>query len=70
MRRRTGLLAALFGTALAASSWLVYRHEGAVERRGKRARRFAQAVDPVLRRAERDGEATEYEAGWGPRRVA
>lgn len=71
MTRRTRFLAALFGTALAASSWLAYHHGGEATR-GKRQRRFARAVDPILRRAEResDADATEYPAAWGPRRVA
>lgn len=70
MTRRTGLLAMIFGT-LAASSWLAYHHGGEPSSR-RRARRFAAAVDPILRRAEResDTDATEYPAAWGPRRVA
>ncbi len=69
MTRRTGFLTLLFG-GLAASSWLVYRHEGTVERKGKRARKFAQAVDPILRRAEREVEGTEFSRDWTRRGAA
>lgn len=70
MTRRTGFLAMLFGTAIAASSWLAYHHGGEPSR-GKRAKRLKRVVDPIVRRADREAaEGTEYPAAWGPRRVA
>ena len=71
MTRRTGWLAALLGTAIAASSWLVYRPERVRPRRSKSAE-INRLIDPILARAARDADAdgTEYTATWGPRRVA
>ena len=72
MRRALQSLAlALGGGICATSAWLVYSH-GGQPGRGARARKFARAVDPILRRADREAaEGTEYLTEWtGPRRVA